>query len=81
MQPKKRNEIHNDKFSLIPVVKKDDFRSWEIVCFDCGDDDLNEFFQIDAYPHHKQLLATTYYFQPKEATEKNIFFLWLWCLC
>ncbi len=37
MQSKKRNELHNDKFSLIPAMNKDDFRSWEIVCFDCGD--------------------------------------------
>lgn len=70
----KRNELHNDEFSLIPITDKDTFRSWELVCFDCGNGDLNEFFQIDSYAHFDELLATTYYFQPKEATKKKIFF-------
>ncbi len=69
-----RNEIHNTKFSLIPLKTKDDFRTWEIVCFNCGQKDLNEFFQLDAYAHSKELLAVTYYLQPIEATEENIFY-------
>ncbi len=69
-----RNEIHNTKFSLIPLKTKDDFRTWEIVCFNCGQKDLNEFFQLDAYAHSKELLAITYYLQPVEATEKDIFY-------
>jgi len=73
MRLEKRNELHNDQFSLIPLTEKDVFRSWEILCFNCGNDDLNEFFQIDSYAHFKELLATTYYFQPIEATEKNMF--------
>ena len=74
MHSKKRNETHNDKFSLIPLSNEAIFKSEEITGFDCGDDDLNEFFQIDAYAHHEQLLAVTYYFQPKEATDRDIFY-------
>lgn len=73
MLSKKRNEIHNGKFCLIPL-RGEMFKSREVVSFDCGDDDLNEFFRIDAYDHQAQLLTTTYYFQPTEVTEKNLFF-------
>ncbi|MBF0258630.1 MAG: GNAT family N-acetyltransferase [Desulfamplus sp.] len=74
MLSEKRNEIHNGKFSLIPLSDKESFNTPEILSFDCGDKDLNEFFHIDAYAHHEQLLAKTYYFQPKEATEIEIFY-------
>ncbi len=33
-----------------------------IDLFDCGDADLNEFFQIDALPHQKALIGKSYYF-------------------
>ncbi len=33
-----------------------------IDLFDCGDDDLNEFFRIDALPHQKALIGKSYYF-------------------
>jgi len=74
MLSKKRNQIHNDKFSLIPLKDEDEFKRQEVQSFDCGDEDLNEFFRLDAHAHQVQLLTTTYYFQPKEATRKNIFF-------
>ncbi|MBF0202394.1 MAG: GNAT family N-acetyltransferase [Desulfamplus sp.] len=74
MHSKKRNEFHNGNFSLIPITDEKTFKSEEIAGFDCGKDDLNEFFQVDAYAHHEQLLAVTYYFQPKEATDREIFY-------
>lgn len=69
----KRNEIHNDKFSLIPLKSIDDFRKNGIILFDCGRADLNEFFHCDSYAYSKELLATTYYFQPNKATENDMF--------
>lgn len=74
MLVKRRNEVHSKKFSLIPVTKPAMFESWEFICFDCGNKDLNEFFQIDAHAHQDQLLATTYYFQPIEAIKEKIFY-------
>jgi len=73
MHSEKRNEIHNSRFSLIPLKNIDDFRNQEIILFDCGRADLNEFFHCDSYAHSEELLATTYYFQPKEATENKMF--------
>lgn len=34
--------------------------------FDCGDDDLNEYFHIDAALHKKELLTQTYYLHLSE---------------
>lgn len=70
----KRNEIHNRDFSLIPLKSVDDFRRDRIILFDCGRSDLNEFFHCDAYDHMGELLAVTYFFQPKKATRNKIFF-------
>lgn len=28
---KKRNELHNEKFSLVSLANEDDFKSWEVV--------------------------------------------------
>ncbi len=37
--------------------------SYDIVnLFDCGDDDLNEYFREDAAKHKEQLLSKTYFF-------------------
>lgn len=69
-----RNELHNDKFSLIPLRDIEDYRSRKIILFDCGRGDLNEFFHCDAYHHLQEILAVSYYFQPLEATKENIFF-------
>lgn len=74
MLVKKRNEFHTDKFSLVPVKNLKIFESWEFICFDCDNKDLNEFFRFDACAHQEQLLATTYYFQPRAATIEKIFF-------
>jgi hypothetical protein len=34
-----------------------------LVNFDCGDDDLNEFFNIDAIKYQEQMLGQTYFFR------------------
>jgi GNAT superfamily N-acetyltransferase len=65
--------IEDDQWSLIRLETEDEFCRKEIVTFDCGRDDLTDFFRKDALTHHKQLLATTYYFQPKRATEEHLF--------
>ena len=35
----------------------------KIIDFDCGDTDLNEFFNIDASKYQEQMLAQTYFFR------------------
>ena len=44
-----------------------DFAS-KIKSFDCGDADLNEFFNRDALNYFRQLLAVTYVFENQEQT-------------
>lgn len=57
MQLQKRNSIEYEGW----IAEKLEFEDYsEIGGFDCGDDDLNEFFQGDALEHKKQLLAETY---------------------
>ena len=34
--------------------------------FDCGNDDLNDFFNIDALDYSRQMLAQTYFFRHKK---------------
>lgn len=74
MPQKKRNKFENDKFTLEILEKEENFCHKAIKNFDCGEDDLNEFFRKDAFAHKKELLAETYYFQPIKVTEKGIFF-------
>ena len=35
----------------------------KIIDFDCGDADLNEFFNIDASKYQEEMLAQTYFFR------------------
>lgn len=49
------------------IFRRLDFDS-EIKPFDCGDSDLNEFFQKDTLNYLKQLLAVTYVFEDKHQT-------------
>ena len=57
MRLQKRNSIEHEGW----IAEKLEFEDYsEIGGFDCGDDDLNEFFQRDALEHKKQLLAETY---------------------
>ena len=72
MPPNQRNRFETDKFTLCKLDKEDDFCCDEVRCFDCGDKDLNEFFREDALKYKKALLSETYYFQPREATEKDL---------
>ena len=47
---------------LIPLSLHDGF-----IDFDCGDDDLNEFFNIDAIKYQEQMLGQTYFFRHKSS--------------
>ncbi|MEW5913102.1 MAG: GNAT family N-acetyltransferase [Thermodesulfobacteriota bacterium] len=67
-----RNRIETDKFTLARLKSNDEFRCTE--AFDCGLEDLNDFFREDALPHKEQLLAETYYFQPLELTKTGQLF-------
>ena len=69
-----RNKIEDEEFTLAILENENDFSCKELEYFDCGLKDLNEFFQHDAFAHKAQLLAETYFFQPKEATEEGLFF-------
>lgn len=40
-----------------------------IIDFDCGNQDLNEFFNVDALLYSNQLLGVTYFFATKETNE------------
>jgi GNAT superfamily N-acetyltransferase len=42
-----------------------------LIDFDCGDEDLNVFFNVDAIKYQEQMLARTYFFRHKE-TGKNV---------
>jgi hypothetical protein len=42
--------------------------------FDCGDEDLSDFFLNDAKNYQKQLLAVTYF---EEREGKTVFFLFI----
>jgi len=54
------------------MIEQFSFRRIELVSkikpFDCGDSDLNEFFQKDALDYLRQLLAVTYVFEDKKQT-------------
>jgi len=69
-----RNSIRDDKFELRILETKPDFFCEEIACFNCGEDDLNEFFHEDAFAHKEHLLAETYCFQPAQPTKAGLFF-------
>jgi len=62
-----RNRIEADPFALSILDDPTEFDCCQ--SFDCGDDDLNDFFQRDALPHKKELLATTYCLKMKEAAD------------
>jgi GNAT superfamily N-acetyltransferase len=61
MLKKERNSIRDSRFELSVLDTPDSFSA--LCGFDCGDDDLNEFFSKDALPHNEQFLAKTYAFR------------------
>jgi GNAT superfamily N-acetyltransferase len=64
-----RNRIDSTKFSLAQL------RSEDFSCakaFDCGKNDLNEFFCEDALFYKEHLFAEIYYLQPYQATEERL---------
>jgi len=72
MPTKTRNKIESDKFILSRLEASEDFKGANF--FDCGEDDLNEFFKEDAMYHKEHLLAETYFFQPIKATNEGLFY-------
>jgi hypothetical protein len=62
MQQNERNSFSKDNWILTKIANLDTIQD-----FDCGDHDLNEYFQHDASVHRKELLTESYSF--KEATE------------
>ncbi len=62
-----RNKIEYGDFVLYNLRGLEEFKCCQH--FDCGDDDLNEFFQCDAEPHKTELLATIYCLKLKKATD------------
>lgn len=72
MRESGRPLIEGYEFSLIRLETEQEFQHEKIQQFDCGHQDLTDFFRNDAFPHHRELLATTYFLQPKRATEKDV---------
>jgi len=69
MPTKQRNSVPADPF-LLKILSQDiDFKL--LSNFDCGDSDLNDFFQKDALAHHKELFATTYILKLQEMDEQS----------
>ena len=62
MLNKKRNSLSSDGWLLEPFI--DHSLSEK---FDCGDEDLNEFFRKDLEPYEKELLTKTYMLFPEGA--------------
>lgn len=54
------------KLSSIPLKRLTTENN--ILPFDCGDDDLNEFLLVNAIQYQKQLLAVTYYLETDNET-------------
>jgi len=63
MPAEDRNSYRNSGWIL---EKLQDFSL--LKSFDCGDDDLNEFFRCDAFAHKQELLAEIYSFSTEKAT-------------
>lgn len=60
-----RNRFQHDGFILEKLRCHDD-----IAAFDCGDDDLNEYFRKDSIAYRSELMTQTYCFL-RENTEQN----------
>lgn len=73
MQGPDRPLIEGNGFSLVRLESEEEFLHEKIQEFDCEKVDLTDFFRNDALPHHKELLATTYFLQPTMmATDRRI---------
>lgn len=73
MPPEERNEIVKDGWALTKVTNND-----ILFTFNCGDPDLNEYFQKDALHHKEALITQTYCLK---ATEEPDFPVALIDLC
>lgn len=74
MPQENRNRIQNEKFTLQILDSEEELTCEDLKTFDCGLEDLNDFFRNDVLGHKRELLAETYYFQPRKATEEGLFF-------
>jgi len=61
MSQKERNEIADSGWKLQKVTDND-----ILFTFDCGNQDLNEYFQKDALLHKEALITQTYYLKATE---------------
>jgi hypothetical protein len=66
MHRKKRNSFKYNGWAIKPLEEYETTSS-----FDCGRDDLNEFFQIDLSAHEQQLLTKTYSVTPAGIRSKT----------
>ncbi|MCK5591456.1 MAG: hypothetical protein KAI72_05825 [Candidatus Pacebacteria bacterium] len=55
-----RNSLVCNGLKLTKLETRADFESKEIGTFDCGFEDLNDFFKNDAYENKKMLFSETY---------------------
>lgn len=67
-----RNRVDAEKFTLARLDTPEQFSC--TAAFDCGEPDLNDFFRNDTFSHKEQLLAETYYCQPRQLAEVGAFF-------
>lgn len=71
MPARVRNKIESDQFIMARLEKEKDFK--RATSFDCGHNDLNDFFQNDALNHKEELLTETYIFKLKGAARGETF--------
>ncbi|MBR6056629.1 MAG: GNAT family N-acetyltransferase [Victivallales bacterium] len=63
-------------FEYDGIILEQVFSSESAIFFDCGDDDLNEYFQIDSANYRKELLTSSYCVRRKNTnTEQPIAFV------
>lgn len=65
----KRNTVINKDWDLSILESGKDFK--QLKSFDCGDDELNDFFRNDAFAHKQELLAEIYSFSVTKATKSG----------
>lgn len=66
----KRNRMQIGIWRLSILKTDGDFK--QLKKFDCGDDELNDFFRNDAFAHKQELLAEIYSFSITKATKKGL---------
>jgi hypothetical protein len=67
-----RNSSGSDFFTLTKINTEAEFDL--TAHFDCGNADLNDFFQNDAIVYKQHLVAETYYLHHSKAAEEGLIF-------